>query len=114
MPMTSKIKTLKTNYLECICFDLNHITRITYDTEYSEFYFEYRIHVFPGERSTTTINNKFDYLKHYFKCFKVYLKNLWWALKGHPSWYTADSTLSSEEAKKLVNFINKNLKKKIK
>ena len=44
---------LKKIYIECDCWDLAHVTRMTYDEEYDIFAFEYVLNKFPFEVATT-------------------------------------------------------------
>jgi len=63
---------MEIKYFECSCFDINHVTRVTFDEEDACFYFEYKIHKYPGKKVWTTIINKFSDLKHILKISFVY------------------------------------------
>jgi hypothetical protein len=96
---------MKTAYLECICNDVEHITRLAadipepFDKEWDdlEFYFQYRI-----------IRNPMvfgDWPKTRWSRVKNYLLGIWYAIKGVPNWYWAHAVYNADEAKKMADFV---------
>jgi hypothetical protein len=102
----------KYHYVECICGDLDHVTRIIYMKEFKEFYIEYRLARFPGEdiithykQSDSKLQRKFKGFIHNLKRVACYFKNIFWAIKGRPVWFTGQATWKHDEAQKLIDFI---------
>ena len=89
---------MKTIYIECICYEMEDLTRLVYNSEYKEFYFEYRIVRFPGECEHTVIKKWYDNIIHKYKCIRRYFKTIWWAIRGRPIWYTAQPVYNNKEA----------------
>jgi hypothetical protein len=105
----------KTHYVECACQHLDHLMRVTYDPEYKDFCFEYHLARFPGEQAVTlygkcsTAKRLTKDILHQLKRFYFYLKNILWAVRGKPVWFTADISLRNEDALKLINFLKENI-----
>ena len=103
-----------THYIECVCHDLDHITRLWFDEEDKIFYFDIKICRFPGEVAVTQINTKWDHLRHRLRWLGSYFRALWWALKGRPTWYVSQPDYNVEEAEKMAKFILSKTKKEFK
>jgi hypothetical protein len=44
-------------------------------------------------------------LKYWYAKKAYYLRNLWWAFKGKPSWYYAEWSGGPKEAKEIISFL---------
>jgi len=106
---------LKKIYIECDCWDLAHVTRMTYDEEYDIFAFEYVLNKFPFEVATTQFEkNEPEWHKrlvHSWNRFKKYVNGIKLAILGKPIWFAGISGFDSGTAEKLVEFINSNKKR---
>jgi hypothetical protein len=94
-------------YLDCICTDMDHAIRLSYDSECEYFWFEHRNNKFPGETKYYKVTNKFQLLKE--KTIG-YLLNVWHAIKGNPNIYTICTELDRETAEKMIVFLEKFVK----
>ena len=99
-------------WLDCECYDMDHAFRVWYDPEDKSFSFEFKIVRFGGDCPSTFMMHWWSGLHHKYKQVKAYLENLWWALNGRPSWYTAYAEISSKEMLRLEKFIKACAKKK--
>jgi len=103
-----KEKPIRVRYIDCICHDMEDLTRLIYEPEEKEFYFEYKLIRMPGktEIQYREIKTIFDKIKYKIEDIRAYFHNIWYAIKGLPHWHMANATYKNKEAKKIAKFIN--------
>ena len=110
-----------THYIECDCHDLDHTSRIWYDDEFDTFELSYKLIRFPGEEdlnnptymsspSDSIFLKVFKYLRNKLRYFRLYLKCIWWAIKGRPIWFESYASFNNEETVELMKFMVSKLK----
>ncbi len=101
---------MKYKYVECDCHSVDHLTRICFDEEDCTFYLEFKVVSFPtGDEKkrwwkVNTLSEKIAYKWH---CVKTYFKNVWWSIKGVPSWYGACADLNPKESTEMIVWMKK-------
>ena len=94
----------KRKYFECICYDKDHALRLWVDSEESEILLEFNVHKIGSKSNKKRSWSEWGIIRNYFT-------NLWWAIKGNPSWFQGDICLGKKESKKLGTFLLKESKK---
>ncbi len=108
-------------YIECSCADFDDLTRIccindedfTTDSSDISFNLEFRIDKMPGVWPVEGImaNGFVGALRIKWFYIRTYFKNIWYAIKGKPLWYTACPTWDKESALEVAKFITDNIKR---
>lgn len=103
------------HYIECDCHDLDHISRIWFDQEYKLFEIEYKLVRFPyeyGQHPTYTETPEDTFwsklwkkTKFRYECFCLYFRNIFYAIKGRPIYFTSHASIGREEINRLLIFI---------
>jgi len=105
-------------YIECVCGELDDLTRILYDPEEKMFHLEFNLmkHVADGIPYVSYNHNDLFFIKwlktFYFSLFqfKNYLQGIKNAIFGKSNWYRGSADLNFEGAQNLIDFLNKHIK----
>jgi len=110
------IKLYEPRYFDCICHDFDDVMRVWYEEDLG-FSFEYRLMKFPQVKDDACYPHKPGKIWHNFwtkicqkyDMFRGYLRNVAWAVFGHPNWYTANTIMRHSTAAELACHIIKTL-----
>lgn len=103
-------------YIDCLCSSMDHVMRICYDEDHSEFHIEYRPNRFPGpfppdEFELSNPNRTIlKLIRRQFKRLHLYFLNIKYAIFGQPNWYTVETLLGPNQAYFLKKFLEENLR----
>jgi len=97
-------------YIECCCHDFDHVTRVHFleDPDYPDpgtFFFEYRVDRFPGWVETLPYKTFWDKVYYRYAIVRRYFRNIWWAIKGRPLWFTGYAEIEPDQARNLIEFM---------
>lgn len=116
----------KTCHVDCFCKSLDHVMRVWHyrlkdsDNKFdNDYYIEYHLTRFPQTHPSemytfkprTSFINRWENFKEHIEMKKNiisgYFRTIWWAIRGRPYYFNAETVLSMEDAERLGKFLLK-------